>query len=195
MIFADRRLGVSAFGVRVLCSPPGFRPGSRVPFGLIQKEPKDQAPNALAPSLRLGVPVPSTKTRAGQKLPAFALLTSVRQSGRARGVARLRRAPLPWRQSRRRKRGRTPTANTEPQAADCRQRADSWVWLLGFAPLRRRVCGKGRGARASALRALARADCLTEVSKANAGSFCPTPAFAANPGTPSHRLGASAVRA
>ena len=58
-------------------------PAPAPPFGLNQKEAKVQAPNALAPWLCQGVPGSGTKTRTGQKLPAFALLTSVRQSDRA----------------------------------------------------------------------------------------------------------------
>jgi len=170
------------------CSPPGFRPGRRPTFGLTQKWAKGQARTALAPTpAATGFPV-LLANRPRPELASVRLrLTPLKQAGRARWVACLRHAGrlavlLGGAE------GRTPSSqtqqpSTEPQAADCRQRADSWVWLLEPAPLRRRVCGRGRGARVSAPRELARADCLTEVSNANAGSFCPTPAFAANPGS------------
>ncbi len=91
------------FGLCISVEPAGSRPGSRVPFGLIQKEPKDQARTALAPCLRQGVPVFAAKAGVGQKLPAFASLIPVKQSARVSSRSALARAPLPWPQTRRRR--------------------------------------------------------------------------------------------
>jgi hypothetical protein len=108
--------------------PAGFRPGCRVPFGLIQKEPKDQARTALAPRLRQGVPGFAAKAGVGQKLPAFASLIPVKQSARVSSRSALARAPLPWPQTRRR---RGAAAEPSYQLDVCSQQLE--VRLLGSA--------------------------------------------------------------
>ncbi len=114
--------------------PAGSRPGSRVPFGLIQKEPKDQARTALAPWLRQGVPGFAPKPGVGQKLPAFASLTPVKQSARVSSRSALARAPLPLPQTRRRRgaKAKLPTANPSYPLAACSQPLEVRYSAVGF---------------------------------------------------------------
>ena len=132
--------------------PPGCRPGSRLTFLLVQEsKQRSTARTALAPRLRQGVPGFATKAGVGQKLPAFALLTSVRQSARASSRSALSRAPLPWPQARRRRGANTvqPAAKPSYPLAACTPPLEIRLfgcWLLGARPF----CAAGSGAKARA---------------------------------------------
>ena len=70
------------------------QPGSRLTFLLVQEsKQRSTARTALAPRLRQGVPGFATKAGVGQKLPAFAALTAVKQSARASSRGPLRGHP------------------------------------------------------------------------------------------------------
>ena len=104
-------------------------------FAPPKKETKERrARTALAPRLRQGVPGFATKAGVGQKPPAFAALTSVKQSARVSSRGALARAPLPWPQTRRR-RGANPNSQ-QPNPAICSRPAQRRLrsGCLGSAP-------------------------------------------------------------